>query len=169
MLNPWCSASRSQLHVVDPEEIPPIRSQPNVAASLAASPHFGTMGSELFIRSPQIAECIFERFRRRKLDPGPEYCLAVEVQGVSRRTALREADDDLAGFGNLLHRHLPEIGQRILTLAEAACGASVFQGEMVRSHPTVAFPADEAVHESIRPLLLQHDRRLYKAGLWTGE
>jgi hypothetical protein len=139
-----------------------------VAASLAAFPHVGTMGSELFIRSPQISECIFERLRRRKRDPGPECCLAVEVQCVSRRTALREADNDLAGFGNLLHRHLPEIGQRILALAEAAYSASVFQGEMVRSHPAVAVPADEAVHESIRPLLLQHDRRLYKAGLWKG-
>jgi hypothetical protein len=53
------------------------------------------------------------------------------------------------GRGHFLDRHLSEIRQRIDCPAEAANGTHIAQFEMIRSHPAVTDPANQAVNDPV--------------------
>ena len=73
---------------------------------------------------------------------GTSAVFAVDVQRMSDRSTMGEADDDLARSSDFLDRHLSKIRQRIDRTTEAAHGPHVTQFEMVWPHSTVTGPAD---------------------------
>ena len=81
---------------------------------------------------------------------------------MRRSTTLREANDDLARRRDFLDRHLSEIAQRILTVAEAAYSAAILQGEMIGIRPATAGPTDQAVDQARLLFRLQHSWSVYK-------
>jgi hypothetical protein len=134
-----------------------------VTASLPGLLHRLVMCVDLLIRCTQVAQRLLQSLRCCELHPGAERRLAIEMERMRDRSTPREAHDDLRRLGHLLNRHLPEIGQRILCLAQPAHRAAVFQREVIRSHSAVAGPANQTGDDPVLAPLLQHADRLGEA------
>ena len=65
-----------------------------------------------------------------------------------------------AGGRYCLDRQLAEIAGGILSLTDPTDSASVFEGEVIRPHPTVTGPAHKTVYDPVLASLLQHADRL---------
>jgi hypothetical protein len=128
---------------------------------------------DLLVRRSQVPKSLLQRLDGGEWNPRSEHRLAVDMQSIrdrgarlAGRTARAEADNDLCRLGDLLDRHLAEIAERIIRLADPTDSAAILQGEVIRTHPAVAGPTHEAVHDPVLSPLFQHARRLYKARLW---
>ena len=78
---------------------------------------------------------------------------------------LREANDDLARSTDFLDRHLLEIAEWIFRLAQATDCAAVPEREVIRTHASMACPADQAGDDPVFALRLQHGLTVQKVGL----
>jgi hypothetical protein len=128
---------------------------------------------DLLVRRSQVQKSFLQRLDRGEWNPRSEHRLAINMQSMRNRgarlagrTARAEADNDLCRLGDLLDRHLPEIAERILRLAEPTDCAAILQREVVRARPAVTRPAHEAAHEPVLSPLFQHAERLCKERLW---
>jgi hypothetical protein len=140
-----------------------------VTAALSGLPNRMPVRIDLLIGSPQVPQCPLQRVSGCELHPRAEDGLTVTVQRMRDLTTAREAHDDLGGLSHLLNRHLLEIAERILRVAETTYSTTITQHEVVWAHPAVASPTDQAGDDPVLAPLFQHKGSLYKVRLWMAK